>query len=81
MGIKFRGDLISLQKSPRNQRNLITAKILNEKIIRKSQILAQDRVNLKENTWNINVIREIKSPRKLQIEEAAKSAKIYPREI
>ena len=79
-GIKFRGDLISRQKSPRNPRNFIPAKILNEKIFRKRQKLSKNRMNLKENARNINEIREIKSPRKLQIDETAKSAKIDPRE-
>ena len=36
-GINFCGDLILQQNSPRNQRNLIPAKILNEKIIRKAK--------------------------------------------
>ena len=79
-GIKFRGDLISRQKLPRNPRNFIPAKILSEKIFRKRQKLFQNRMNLKENARNINEIREIKSPRKLQIDETAKSAKINPRE-
>ena len=56
--------LISRQKSPRNPRNFIPAKILNEKINRKRQKLSQNRMNLKENARNINGIREIKSPRK-----------------
>ena len=37
-------------------------------------------MNLKENTQNTNEIREIKYPQKLQIDEAAKSVKIYPDE-
>ena len=50
------------------------------KIFRKRQKLSKNRMNLKENARNINEIREIKSPRKLQIDETAKSAKINPRE-
>ena len=78
-GIKFRGDIISRQKSLRNPRNFIPAKILNEKIFRKRQKLSKNRMNLKENARNVNEIREIKSPRKLQIDETAKSAKINSR--
>jgi hypothetical protein len=44
------------------------------------EIFVDSFVNLKENPRDINEIRKIKSLRKLQIDEAAKSAKINPRE-
>ena len=50
------------------------------KIIIIRQKFAQNRLNFQKTVKNFYKFHEIKSPRKLQIDKTAKSAKIYPRE-
>ena len=79
-GIKFRGDLISRAKWPRNPRNFITAKILKidfreiksprkletKPILENSLKITRNRIQNKEISDFFCKIREIKYPRKLR---------------
>lgn len=79
-GIKLGGDLISRQKIAAKSANFNSRENSRKNHQKKPKISPKLREFIKGNTRSINKIREIKSPRKLQIHEAAKSAKTYPRE-